>query len=50
VTHRISSDRVFEGDTVTVTVEVTARRGAPLIELYEPLTAAGAVVSGTIAR
>jgi uncharacterized protein (DUF58 family) len=46
VTHRISSDRVFEGDTVTVTVEVTARRAAPLIELYEPLTAAGAVVSG----
>lgn len=46
VTHRISSDRVFEGDTVTVTVEVTARTATPLIELYEPLTAAGAVVSG----
>jgi uncharacterized protein (DUF58 family) len=46
VTHRISSDRVFEGDTVTVTVEVTARTATPLIELYESLTAAGAVVSG----
>jgi uncharacterized protein (DUF58 family) len=46
VTHRISSDRVFEGDTVTVTVEVTARTATPLIELYESLTAASAVVSG----
>jgi uncharacterized protein (DUF58 family) len=46
VTHRISSDRVFESDTVTVTVEVTARTATPLIELYESLTAAGAVVSG----
>jgi uncharacterized protein (DUF58 family) len=47
VTHRISRDRVFEGDTVTVTVEVTARTAAPLMELYEPLAAHGTVVSGS---
>ena len=47
VTHRISRDRVFEGDTVTVTVEVTARAAAPLMELYEPLAAHGTVVSGS---
>ena len=37
VTHRISSDRAFEGDTVTVTVEITARSAVPLMELLEPV-------------
>lgn len=47
VTHRISSDRVFEGDTVTVTVEVTARSALPLIELYEPLAPDSVLASGS---
>ncbi|MGH7334665.1 MAG: DUF58 domain-containing protein [Candidatus Rokuibacteriota bacterium] len=38
LTHVISGDPVFEGDTVTVTVAVTARSAIPLMELVEPLT------------
>jgi uncharacterized protein (DUF58 family) len=36
--HTISGERVFEGDTVTVTVAVTARTPIPLMELVEPLS------------
>ena len=46
VVHRISSDRVFEGDTVTVTVEVTATTAVPLMELLEPLAPASLLTSG----
>jgi len=46
VMHRISGDRVFEGDTVTVTVEVTASTVVALLELYEPLAAGCVLVSG----
>lgn len=44
--HRISGDRVFEGDTVTVTVEVTASTAVALLELYEPLAPGSLLVSG----
>ena len=47
VTHRISGDRVFEGDTVTVTVEVTASTPVALLELYEPLAAGCLLASGS---
>jgi len=46
LSYAISSDRVWEGDTVTVNVEVTARSVIPFMELLEPLAAAGAQVSG----
>ncbi len=46
VMHRISGDRVFEGDTVTVTVEVTASTAVALLELYEPLAAGCVLASG----
>ena len=45
--HRISGDRVFEGDTVTVTVEVTASTAVALLELYEPLAAGSLLASGS---
>ncbi len=44
--HRISGDRVFEGDTVTVTVEVTASTAVALLELYEPLAPGSLLASG----
>jgi uncharacterized protein (DUF58 family) len=34
---RVSADRVFEGDAVTVTVEVTAESRLPLVEVLGPL-------------
>jgi uncharacterized protein (DUF58 family) len=43
---RLSRDRVFEDETVTVEVEVTARSAISLMELLDPLTAVAAVVSG----
>lgn len=46
VAHEISSDRVFEGETVTVTVEVTATSAIPLVELLEPLPPGSMLVSG----
>ena len=46
VIHRISSDRVFEGDLVTVTVDVNARSPIALMELLEPLVPAGVLASG----
>jgi len=43
---RVSRDRLLEGESVTVEVEVTARSSIPLMELLDPLTDAGTVVSG----
>ena len=37
VTHALSADRVFEGESLTITVAVTARSPIPLIEVVEPL-------------
>jgi uncharacterized protein (DUF58 family) len=37
VVHHTSVDRVIEGESVTVTVTVTARSAVPLMELLEPL-------------
>jgi uncharacterized protein (DUF58 family) len=44
LTHRISGDRVFEGNSVTVTVAVTARSSIPLMELVEPLASESSLV------
>jgi len=46
LTHEVSSDRVFEGDSVTVTVSVTARSAVPLMELLEPLPFGTDLASG----
>lgn len=46
VTHEISADRVTEGESVWVTVTVTARSAVPLMELVELLPRACEVVSG----
>lgn len=46
IEHEISSDRIFEGGTVTVTMTVTARSPVPLIELIGPRPAASTVQSG----
>jgi len=35
--HEVSADRVFEGESLTVTVTVTAKSAVPLMELLEPL-------------
>src|SRR5262245_44784297 len=37
VTHAISAERVFEGESLTVTVSVTARSPIALMELVAPL-------------
>jgi uncharacterized protein (DUF58 family) len=47
IAHELSSDRVFEGGAVTVTVTVTARSPIALIELLGPLPPGGAVASGS---
>ncbi len=47
VTHAVSSDRVFEGERVTVTVTVTADRSVSLLEVLGPLPAGAAVASGS---
>jgi uncharacterized protein (DUF58 family) len=46
LTHQVSRVRLFEGETLTVTVEVTAKSRIPLMELLEPLPPGGALVSG----
>lgn len=47
IVHEISSDRLFEGDAVTVTVTVAARSPIALIELLGPLPPGSAVRSGS---
>jgi uncharacterized protein (DUF58 family) len=42
----VSRDRLFEGERVTVTVEVTARGRIALLEVLGPLPAGSAVASG----
>ena len=46
LTHEISTDRVFEGDAVAVTVSVTTRSAIPLLELLEPLPQGSQLASG----
>jgi len=47
IEHEVSRDRVFEGESVTVTVTVATRSPIPLMELLGPLPAGGALVSGS---
>jgi len=47
IAHEISSDRVFEGGAVTVTVTVAARSPIALIELLGPLPPGSAVLAGS---
>jgi uncharacterized protein (DUF58 family) len=46
LTHEISRDRLFEGESVTVTVALTARTPIPLVELLEPLPPGSDLASG----
>jgi len=46
LTHETSTDRVFEGEVVTVTVSVTARSAIPLMEVLEPLPYGGELAAG----
>jgi len=46
LTHEVSTDWVFEGDTVTVTVAVAARSAVPLMEVIEPLPYGSELASG----
>jgi uncharacterized protein (DUF58 family) len=47
ITHEVSSDRIFEGGAVTVTVTVSARSPVALIELLGPLPPGSALRSGS---
>jgi uncharacterized protein (DUF58 family) len=46
LTHQLSSDRVFEGEALTVTITVTAKSAVPFLELLEPLSPGHDLVSG----
>ena len=46
ISHEISHDRLFEGESVTVTVTLTAHSPIPLVELLEPLPAGSHLASG----
>jgi uncharacterized protein (DUF58 family) len=46
LTHEITTDRLFEGERVTVTVTLRARAPIPLIELVEPLPPLATLVEG----
>jgi uncharacterized protein (DUF58 family) len=46
VMHEVSADRVMEGETLTVTVIITARSAVPLVEVLSVLPADCEVVSG----
>jgi uncharacterized protein (DUF58 family) len=46
LTHEISQDRIFEGESVTVTVTLTAQSALALVELLEPLPAGTDLASG----
>jgi uncharacterized protein (DUF58 family) len=47
ITHEVSRDRLFEGETATVTVTVTARTPVGLIEVLGPRPPGSQVVSGS---
>jgi uncharacterized protein (DUF58 family) len=44
--HHASAERVFEGESVTVTVDVTAHDAVPFLELTESLPAGSALTAG----
>ena len=46
VEHRLSARRVFEGETITVTITLTARAGTPMVEVLDVLPRDCEVVSG----
>jgi uncharacterized protein (DUF58 family) len=46
LTHQLSTERLFEGDRVTVTVTLTARAPIPLMEVLEPLPPGGELTAG----
>jgi uncharacterized protein (DUF58 family) len=46
VRHRVSTDRVFEGERVTVTVDVIAESRIAFMELFEPLPPGSELGSG----
>jgi uncharacterized protein (DUF58 family) len=46
VIHQVSADRVLEGESVSVTVTVTAHSGVPLVELLDLLPRECEVISG----
>ena len=46
ITHRLSADRLFEGETLTVTVTVEAARPIALLELRGPLPAGAVLRAG----
>ena len=46
IAHEVSRDRIFEGESVTVTVTITARRRVALLELLGPRPGRSAVVTG----
>jgi uncharacterized protein (DUF58 family) len=46
VTHRVSEQRVFEGDGVAVTVSVAAASAVPLLELLEPMPPGTRIAAG----
>ncbi len=47
VTHEISQERLFEGDTLRVTVTLTARSQTPLLELCESIPPGTALAAGS---
>jgi uncharacterized protein (DUF58 family) len=46
LTHEVSADRLFEGESTTVTVTISARSAIPLMEILEPLPAGSEVAAG----
>jgi uncharacterized protein (DUF58 family) len=46
LTHTVAADRLFAGETVAVTVAVTAGTPLPLVELIEPIAPGSCLASG----
>ena len=46
VEHRVSARRILEGETISVTVALTARAGVPIVEILDVLPPGCEVVSG----
>jgi uncharacterized protein (DUF58 family) len=46
VTHEVSGDRLFEGESMTVAISVTAAEWIPFMHLFEPLPSGGDLASG----
>jgi uncharacterized protein (DUF58 family) len=47
VTHQVTQARLFEGDTLTVTVTIVAHSAVALLEILEPLPSCVELVAGT---